>query len=192
MVDNKIGRVYGNLTIVSFSHRDNNKIYWNFICTCGTMVTRRLDACGESCGCLNRKYGDEIYTKEYEAWNGIKARCLNKKHKRYKYYGGRGISICNSWLSSYHDFLSDIGRAPTPKHSLDRINVNGNYEPSNCRWATQKEQTNNTRANRVIEYHGIKLTLAQWCEKLKLNYKRTHQRICRNNWPIEKAFQLCD
>jgi hypothetical protein len=84
-------------------------------------------------------------TKEYITWEKIRARCLGKNNKDYKYYGGRGIKICQSWLDSFESFLSDMGQAPSKKHSIDRINVNGNYEPENCRWTTQNVQCQNKR-----------------------------------------------
>jgi hypothetical protein len=83
-------------------------------------------------------------TPEYSTWNGIKTRCLSKTHKSYKEYGARGITLCKRW-EKFENFLADVGKKPSPNHSLDRINVNGNYEPENCRWATKKEQAANKR-----------------------------------------------
>jgi len=86
--------------------------------------------------------------REYNTWINIKQRCYNKNDPAYKYYGGRGITLCKEWENSFEAFLNDVGRRPTSKHSIDRIDNSGNYEPSNCRWATHKEQGRNTR--RVI------------------------------------------
>lgn len=106
-----------------------------------------------SCGCLYketrgipRSHGDaKVQAREYIAWKSMKQRCYNKKNKEYENYGGRGITICDRWVKSYENFLEDMGRKPTPQHSIDRIDVNGNYEPSNCRWATPYEQRMNQR-----------------------------------------------
>lgn len=126
-------------------------------------------------------------TKEYRAWRGIKTRCLNIKNHKYKDYGARGITVCDRWLNSFENFLADMGRAPSQRHSIERNEVNGNYEPSNCRWATPKEQSNNTRRNFLVEYNGEIKTLAQWCEQLGLRYFRIYDRI-KSGWPIAKAF----
>jgi hypothetical protein len=85
------------------------------------------------------------HSTEYGTWFNMKTRCLNKKTKKYKDYGGRGIRICERWLNSFKNFFADMGCKPGPEYSIDRINNDGNYEPGNCRWATSKEQRNNQR-----------------------------------------------
>lgn len=98
---------------------------------------------------------------ENKIWQGIVKRCENRHEKSWPLYGGRGIKICSSWRNSYAQFLKDMGRRPSENHSIDRINNDGNYEPNNCRWATQKEQNNNTRVNHKVNFRGIILNITQ-------------------------------
>ena len=97
-------------------------------------------------------------SSEYTSWAGMRGRCNNPKVKCYPYYGGRGITVCDRW-SSFENFLEDMGSKPTPHHTLDRINSDGIYEPSNCRWATRYEQRINQRPNRCVTYRGAQMTL---------------------------------
>lgn len=113
------------------------------------------------------KYG--FVTKKsylYRAWNAIKYRCNNPNYKEYHLYGGRGIKVCDRWAKSFELFASDIGERPTDLHSIDRIDFNGNYEPNNCRWATEIEQQRNKRSNKWIEFDGKKMVLKQWADFL--------------------------
>ena len=154
-----LGQKFGRLTVVSFAGSRGGRGYWKCTCECGGEATVRAhylrSSHTRSCGCLQREknilrlltHGESRgrWTKEYRAFNGMKARCLNPKCKKYALYGGRGITISEGWLHSYPAFLSYIGRAPSPKHSIDRIDPNGNYEPGNVRWATSSEQRRNQR-----------------------------------------------
>ena len=165
---NLIGQVFGRLTVVKDSgERDPLRSYvlWLCKCSCGKRCLARsqvlLNGTKRSCGCLyaeslktrrNRlrhgeSTGDGRDTPEYHAWQGLKGRCLNPSNEDFAHYGGRGIKVCARWQSSYENFLADMGRKPSPEHSLDRINNDGNYEPGNCRWATYTEQNNNRRKN---------------------------------------------
>jgi len=126
--------------------------------------------------------------KEYRTWKHIKERCNNKKCKAYKHYGGRGIKVCRRWENSYDYFLSDMGRAPSPAHSIERIDNNKGYSPDNCKWATLKEQMNNKRSNWVIEVFGENKTFAQWCELYNINPTTVRNRLFRKpGWDIERA-----
>jgi hypothetical protein len=195
------GKTFERLTVVGLSHLDKNKSsYWLCKCVCGKdkVINKSslIQGKSKSCGCLNQTHGEGGFiqgsnlrnpTKEYSLWISIKGRCFNPKMKFFHRYGGRGITMCDRWKNSYEDFLEDVGRAPSSKHSLDRINVDGNYEPSNCKWATQKEQMNNTCRNRFIEWNGKKQTVIQWCEELNLNENKIRSRIKRN-WDVSKIF----
>lgn len=102
------------------------------------------------------------YTPEYWAWRDMKKRCLLANNKYFHNYGGRGIRVCKRWLKSFDLFMDDMGEKPTAKHSLDRINNDGDYKPSNCRWATKLEQDNNRRTNVWIEHNGVTKNYRQW------------------------------
>ncbi len=115
-------------------------------------------------------------------------RCTNKNVRNYKDYGGRGISICNRWLS-FENFYKDMGPKPKKSMSIDRIDNNGNYESSNCRWATQKEQCNNKRGNNIINYNGKTQTMTQWAEEIGIKLPTLHKRITKYGWSIKKAIE---
>lgn len=114
-------------------------------------------------------------TGEYDSWRDIKKRCLNIKSKGYPSWGGRGIKVCKEWLD-FRNFYKDMGRRPKGK-SIDRIDNNGDYCKENCRWATKKEQCNNTRRNVFIYYKGRKRTIAQWSRYMGVNYKNLWRMI---------------
>ena len=164
---NLSGKKFHRLTVIKFSNIPNTKKpMWWCLCDCGNGVLINsyniLSGNTKSCGCLKnetfrymiktsnpkcyKKYvSGEKDTVEYQTWEAIKTRCNNKNAANYEYYGGRGIQVCERWTNSYLNFLADMGRRPIDKHSLDRIRVNENYGPDNCRWATWTEQANNRR-----------------------------------------------
>ena len=121
-------------------------------------------------------------TPEYRAWRHMLMRCQNKSDPLY---GGRGITVCDQWASNYTTFLSDMGRKPTEKHSLDRIDPDGNYEPSNCRWATPWQQSNNRRRTVWVEFDGERMTISAWADRLGLKRDTLKRRL--NSMPAEKA-----
>lgn len=125
------------------------------------------------------------YTKTYKAWAAMLQRCNNPNTYNYCDYGGRGIKVCERW-KFFENFFEDMGEVPEGK-SLDRIDVNGNYEPSNCRWATSSEQARNRRNNNFITYNGITKPLAEWAETLGISYSVLRTRLHRK-WTIEEAF----
>lgn len=151
----------------------------------------------KSCGCLIRISPNFIhgYTRpgkvipEFRIWSTIKERCNNPNNKSYQNYGGRGISICEKWEHDFVAFISDVGRRPSKEYTLDRIDNNGNYEPGNVRWATRIEQANNKRTSILITYKGQTKPLPVWCRELGLSRRLMRERIFRNKWSIEKAFE---
>lgn len=125
-------------------------------------------------------------TPEYDAWNSMKRRCLSVESQQYKNYGARGILICARWAISFENFLFDMGLKPSPDYSLDRINNDGNYEPSNCRWATRKVQSSNRRTTRIIIYMGERVTVPELSEICGVPLSRLKTRL-RRGWTIERA-----
>lgn len=126
-------------------------------------------------------------SKEYTAWKNMKSRC-NSPSNAHKNYQVKKITVCDRWINSFENFLSDLGKCPTKDYSLDRINNDGNYEPSNCRWASKKEQSiNRGDFNKIYDYNGQSLTLKEWSEQLNLDYNNLHKRIFRSNMSFDKA-----
>lgn len=123
---------------------------------------------------------------EYRAWNSMKSRCYNKSHTSYRNYGGRGIQVCERWRYDFPTFLNDMGNRPS-KHTLDRIDNDGNYTPGNCRWATYKEQLNNKRGNRLLTLDGKTQTVSQWSTETGIKYWTLSQRVGRYGWSDEDA-----
>ena len=124
-------------------------------------------------------------TPEYQAWIDMKHRCFNPNNKQYLYYGGRGIAVCDLWLN-LDNFLADMGTKPSPKHSLDRIDNNGDYSPKNCKWSTRVEQNNNQRTNRLITIENDTRTIAQWAKKMGYGENVIPRRLYRG-WSEYKA-----
>src|SRR6266508_728705 len=151
-----VGRKFGRLTVTGRAGNDGHgHAMWACLCECGTTITVARGALRtretQSCGCLKRQRTRETHTThgqsnspEWRAWRNMRQRCKNRRHPKYRDYGGRGITVCDRW-ASFENFLADMGPKPSPAHSIDRIDVNGNYEPGNCRWATPKEQRLNQR-----------------------------------------------
>lgn len=133
------------------------------------------------------KYNSRIYNSEYFAWKSSQRRCLNPKCPEYKNYGGRGIKVCERWLGAngFDNFMEDMGKRPGDEYSLDRIDVNGNYCPENCRWADKYTQDNNKRTNRYVTINGITKTIMEWSRGTGLTWDCIHDRI-EMGWPEDE------
>lgn len=189
---NLSGKKFGKLSVIEFYGTKNKCSVWTCRCDCGTVkqVRGNLLTFGsvKSCGCtsVNRTHG-MTKTKEYKAWRTIISRCHNITDKGYFRYGERGIRVCDRWRSSFVDFFMDMGKSPSPTHSIDRIDNNGNYEPSNCRWATAKEQANNRRNNCFISFNDSIKTITGWADHYNIDVNTLRWRLSRG-WSLKDAF----
>ena len=190
-----IGKKFGRLTVISLNEEKikeekgkNNKtrIYYNCLCDCGntTIVEkgRLKNGNTKSCGCFHHEvvskmfitHGDSRNGKNkrlYSIYKNMKNRCYNKNGQDYNYYGGKGVIICDEWINDYMNFKNwALKNGYSDNLTIDRINVNGNYEPSNCRWVDMKTQMNNTTQNHMITYNGEIKTMAEWSEILDIPY----------------------
>lgn len=126
-----------------------------------------------------------LYRSTYQSWCAMKHRCYNPHSKKYARYGGRGIIVCERWKHSFEKFFADMGPKPDG-FSIERMDNNGNYEPANCRWATNLEQQNNTRACKFLEHDGLRLSIRAWARRSGLDISTFKYRI-RSGWPMARA-----
>lgn len=133
------------------------------------------------------RYIDSEYTRLGSIYHNMKTRCTNPNYDKYKWYGGKGISVCEEWSNSYDTFEEwALRHGYTDDLTLDRIDPNGNYCPENCRWVSRKEQANNRSSNHFLTYNGKTMTIMQWSEETGLDYNCINQRI-QAGWPVDKA-----
>lgn len=186
------GKVFGRLTVL---HRGastrTRQTVWVCRCECGTVKpiqagnlnSGHSTSCGECSGHGMSK------TPTHVSWAAMNSRCRCPTNPNYPHYGARGISVCDRWRHSFKAFLADMGERPSLAHSIDRIDVNGNYEPGNCRWATESEQRKNQRFNirgRLIEFNGRKLSIRNWAVLIGIPERTLGHRL-RTGWSIEEA-----
>lgn len=199
-VENLTGRKFGKLTVIEINGKyKSGNVAWKCICECGNLTntsgsnlrTGRSKSCGH-CVCsermkkLNHKHGG-FGTRLYESWRQMHRRCQNENNYSFKDYGGRGISVCDEWSSfdAFRNWANSTGY--NDDLTLDRIDVNGNYCPDNCRWATAKEQANNRRSCHYIENNGEKHTISEWADKFKVDQRRLYYWLSANDWKLEQA-----
>lgn len=187
------GQRFGKLIAVSRCNTGSRHTKWTCRCDCGATTDVRLDClrsgASKSCGCSSvvpPKSHGMSGTPDYKTWIGMIARCTDQNHKSYHNYGGRGISVCERWANSIEMFIADMGPRPTQKHTIDRVDNDGNYEPGNCRWATTKEQGRNKRVNRYVTYRGESKCVAEWAEQFGIHKDAIYDRLS-SGWSIEEA-----
>lgn len=205
-----IGQKYGMLTVIGIECQKKygfNQTVWKVKCDCGKekMVNPYKVVIGESksCGCYRQKRSKETHKKFkhsisenerlYGIYSGMKKRCFNKKDLRYKDYGGRGITMCDEWTNSVDGFDRFVEWAFSHGYddnlTIERIDVNGDYCPENCKWITLQEQTLNTRNTVWVDYKGEHIQLYKLCERLGLKYDAIHGRIQDRGWDVERAIE---
>ena len=187
------GKPFGYLAVI-----EEDSKHCTCRCECGIVlkVSRNNLISGhtKSCGCLRRKRTSENFKKHgqsntrlHNIWRDIIKRCTNKKYRQFYLYGGRGIEVCADWLDFENFYIWAISNGYHDSLTIDRIDTNGNYDPNNCRWTTQKKQNNNKRNNHRISYKNKALTISEWSEVTGISSRTLWYRI-NAGWPIEEAF----
>lgn len=193
------GNKYGRLTVVGLSpKKSGRKSFWVCKCLCGNEHLVRSDSLKsgnvQSCGCLKKEQDKDNLTKNhrhkeshthlYKTWLGMKARVSNRNNKRYERYGGRGITMCDDWLKNYESFRDWAKRNGYDENlTIERVDVNGNYEPNNCTWIPFAEQANNRTTTIWVEWEGRKQNIAQWAKELGFNRRTLYDRYHRGDRP---------
>ena len=183
------GKKFGRLTVIGYACTNKSrKSVWKCKCECGkeTFVVgnRLIKGHTKSCGCLRVDSATRIATKHgysktrlYGIWCAMKGRCTNQNNTSYERYGGRGIAICDEWQNNFQAFYNwAISHGYSDESSIDRIDNNGNYEPSNCRWVTMKEQSNNRSSSVCLTHNGETHTLKEWSELTGIKYTTLYSR----------------
>lgn len=195
------GRVFARLTVLRVSHvTETGKYVWVCRCECGKISNvdgnQLRSGKTRSCGCLalellskRSKTHGASNTPEFKTWIHIRRRCEDKSDNKYPSYGGRGIAVCERW-ADFSVFLSDVGYKPSPIHTLDRLDNEKGYEPSNVRWATPKEQSNNTRVNVMVELEEETMSLTMFCERTGFSHKSAEYRRYVLKWPTSKIAEF--
>lgn len=189
------GRRFGRLVAIERSQQDDHGAWmWRCRCDCGTVVTvraatlqaGRTRAC-HPCAATDRAATHGMTgTPLYRRWRAMLARTGNPKHADFHNYGGRGITVCERWRSSFESFAADMGPTFSPNLELDRIDVDGDYEPANCRWISHAAQQRNKRTNRVLTFAGRSQSVAEWADELGVKANTIQSRL-RRGWPIERV-----
>lgn len=199
------GKKFGKLTVIKKSHKDKRgEWYWLCKCDCGNLKTvsgfKLRSGNTKSCGCLQKEIRESgvlrrthgmTNSRLYYEWNNMRGRCKNPKNIMYHAYGERGISVCHEWDASFDSFMKwAISNGYRDDLTLDRIDVNGNYCPENCRWITSKEQCLNTTRNHLITAFGRTQTIKEWSDETGIKYDTIERRINQYGWCGEDAVSV--
>lgn len=192
------GQTFGDLTVKSYAGRRVRTALWLCRCVCGNEKTVARDKLVNgktvSCGCKRYRKSQPAETHglskrpEWVAWSAAKGRCYNPKNKRFSYYGGRGITMCDRWRDDFETFFADMGPRPSPQHSLDRIDPNGDYSPENCQWSTLDYQKRNRRVC-YVNFRGKSEILSELPRDSSVSLVLARSRIARG-WSAEDAVSL--
>lgn len=192
------GQKFTRLLVLGAHRRRGHSLYLECLCDCGNIIWASVanlnSGTQKSCGCLrrerwangNRRTHGLAGTPIYTVWSGMKRRCMNSKNQDYADYGGRGIKVCDRWMNSFEAFYEDMADKYEPGLTLDRIDVNGNYDPLNCQWSTHLEQGNNKRNTRKIETEWGKITIRRASELSGLPITTIRNRIFKK-WPVAEV-----
>lgn len=201
MIKDITGQKFGKVTVIDRDHQGrNSEWYWICRCDCGNITVvsgyRLRSGHTKSCGCLQEEQRRKGFNKThgmtdtriYYEWSNMKARCYNKNGNMYYAYGGRGISVCDEWRTSFVTFMEwALSHGYTDEMTLDRIDVNGNYCPENCRWIPPRKQYLNRSDNHIVEAFGQKKTIKEWADETGLKYDTIERRINAYGWTPERA-----
>lgn len=195
-----VGKRFDRLLVLERKGSVCNHARWRCRCDCGgeaLVTTSHLNrGHTRSCGCVRKEIASRqgkasathgmTGTPLYKIWVGIKTRCSNPRVQEFKNYGGRGIMMCARWRDSFEAFVEDMGPRPTSKHSIERVDNDGNYEPDNCIWLEKRLQGRNTRRTMWLEFRGRRLRLSEWANEVGLRPRTLYQRLERG-WSLKKA-----
>lgn len=200
--ENLSGKTFGRLTAVEFIETRKGQSMWKCVCSCPNH-TEVIVSAGHlksghttSCGCFKNeivaagthKTHGHTGSRLHSIWFNMKKRCTNTNSDAYKNYGGRGISVCDKWMSDFKSFYDwSLANGYDDSLTIDRINNDGNYEPSNCRWVSRKVQNCNSRNNRYLTYNGITKTITDWAADLGIERRTITARLDKLGWSVEAA-----
>ena len=201
MTKNLVGQKFGRLEVLERigvrKYPTYQRTIWLCRCECGVereFSQGQLTPTGSrSCGCLIKEAENKRSTKHgkggsitYSSWHNMKQRCNNKRNLSFRWYGAIGVKVCPRWEESFESFLADMGERPSPAHSIDRIDPTLGYAPGNCRWATSKQQSRNTRKAVPLEIGGKKMFAADWADQVGISRRLITRRL-RRGWSPERA-----